>query len=64
MHLDDHIEEKARNDSGYAIAYALLQVAKAQRDTGIAIKNLDLAFIGERLEVAAGAIADGIRDKD
>ncbi|WP_347092622.1 hypothetical protein [Sphingomonas parapaucimobilis] len=63
-HIDDFIETKARTDASYAIAYALLQVARAQRDTAIAVKNLDLAHIAERIEIGAGAIAGAIESRE
>jgi hypothetical protein len=31
QHIADFIEDRARTDSGYAIAYAILQLADAQR---------------------------------
>jgi hypothetical protein len=34
MHIEDEFEEKARNDSGFAIAYAICQVAYALKRLG------------------------------
>lgn len=63
-HIDDWIETKARTDGSYAIAYALLQIARAQKDTAIAIRNLDLAHIAERVEIGASAIAGAIESRE
>jgi uncharacterized protein with PhoU and TrkA domain len=62
MHIDDQIEEKALKDGSYAIAYALLQVARSQKEVAVALRNLDVAFVGERIEAAAGSIADAVRE--
>ncbi len=62
MHIDDQIAEKAAKDGGYAVAYALLQLAQAQKDVAQAIKDLDIPFIGERIDGAGGAIADALRE--
>ncbi len=62
MHVDDEIAEKAKSDSNFAIAHAILQLAKAQNDTAIAVKNLDLSFIGERIDEGLGAIAAAINE--
>lgn len=64
VHVDDFIEDQARKDGSYAIAYALLQIARGQKDTAIAIKNLDLRFIGERLDEGTAAIASAIDRHD
>jgi hypothetical protein len=70
LHLHDAIEEKARTDGSFAIAYALLKLAKAQEDAAIHLKYLgngDAAttmgaieafgmHIGEKLDSLTGAI--------
>jgi hypothetical protein len=43
LHLHDLIEEKARQDGGYAVAYALLRLADAQDRTALWLKHLGLA---------------------
>jgi len=62
MHIDDEIKERALKDGSYAVAYALLQLARAQRETAQAIKGLDIPFVGERIDGAGAAIADAIRE--
>ncbi len=43
IHIQDLCEDKARaGDAGYAIAYALLELADAQQKTAIAITRLGL----------------------
>ena len=39
-HLEDLIEQKARTDSRYAIAHALMKLAKAQQETATHLKYL------------------------
>lgn len=63
MHIDDTIEEKAKSDSSYAIAYALLQVARAQKETAVAIRNLDIAHMAEMIDTAGAAISSAIREE-
>jgi hypothetical protein len=41
--LKEFIELKARSDSGYAIAYALLRVADGQQSVAAALRMLGLA---------------------
>ena len=69
-HLHDVIEDKARTDPGYAIAYGLLKLAKAQEDTAVHLKYLGNgnaatpmgaieAFgvhIGEKMDILADAL--------
>lgn len=62
MHINDKIENKAENDGLFAIAYAILQLAEAQRESARAIRGLDVAFIAERIDDGLGAIASAIRD--
>jgi hypothetical protein len=38
--LEDHIEHRARTDGSYAIAFALLELARAQKDTAQALERL------------------------
>lgn len=71
-HLHDVIEEKARTDGIFAIAYALLRLANAQSDTATHLKYLGNgnastpmgaieafgAHIGEKLDALTAAIAD------
>lgn len=59
QHIDDFIEDQARKDAGHAVAYAVLQLARAQKDAAIAIKNLDLINIADE---GASTIAAAIRD--
>ena len=40
QHIEDFIEERARAESGYAIAYALMKLAAAQRDLSVNVKYL------------------------
>lgn len=40
IHLYDLIEDKARTDPGYAIAFALLKLADAQRSLATHVKYL------------------------
>lgn len=75
-HIDDIIEEKARTDSGYAIAYALLRIAEAQKNVATHIKYLGNgnamgpmgaieAFglhIGEKIDNLASAIIEAGED--
>lgn len=62
QHIDDFIEDKARTDATYAVAYAVLQLARTQSITATAIKNLDIAHIAERIDEGSGLIAGSIRD--
>lgn len=71
-HLHDVIEEKARTDGSFAIAYALLRVANAQADTATHLKYLGNgdaatpmgaieafgAHIGEKLDAIAVALVE------
>lgn len=44
QHIQDLIEDKARKgDGAYAVAYALLELARAQDRTATQLKNLGLA---------------------
>jgi hypothetical protein len=75
LDLEDHIEEKARGDAGYAIAHALLKLARAQESLADHVKYLGNgdavgsmgaieAFglrIGEKLDALTGAVR---RDDD
>ena len=63
-HIEDEIEEKARKDGSYAIAYAILQLARAQKDTATAIRNVDIAHLAERLDCGTEAIAAALREAD
>jgi hypothetical protein len=63
-HIDDFIEGKARKDGAYAIAYALLQLANAQKETARAVRSLDVPMVAERIDCGAGAIADALRSGD
>jgi hypothetical protein len=72
VHLHDFIEEKARSDGSYAVAYALLQVAAAQEKAATHLKYLgngDAAttmgaiesfglHIGEKLDALTQAITE------
>lgn len=40
LHIEDLIEEKARVDGGYAIAFALLKLARAQENLAVHVKYL------------------------
>jgi hypothetical protein len=74
--IDDVIEEKARTDSGYAIAYALLKVAEAQKTVATHIKYLGVGdaattmgaieflsvHIGEKIDNLASAIIEAGED--
>lgn len=62
MHIDDEIEEKAKKDGSYAIAYAILQLARAQSNTAIAVKNFDIAFLAERTECGLEAVASALKE--
>lgn len=71
VHLHDLIEDKARTDAGYAIAYALLKSAEAQDRLAVWVKYLGngdaatqmgaieafSAHIGEKLDGLTDAIA-------
>ena len=58
----DAIEEKARTDAGYAIAYALLQVAEAQ---ALIADRLDALGFNARIRDAPGTTEFiGIQLKD
>lgn len=64
VHIDDFIEDQARTNPQYAIAYAVLQLAAKQQETALAVKNLDLAMIAERIDVGLEAVADALRSSE
>lgn len=64
MHIDDEIAEKAKKDGVYAIAYAILELARAQSKTATNIKNVDVALIAERIEMGLGAVASAITESN
>jgi hypothetical protein len=73
MHIDDLIEDKARTDGEFAIAYALLRLAAAQQNAATHLKYLGNghaatsmgaieAFglhIGEKLDALTIALTEG-----
>lgn len=72
-HIEDLFEEKARSGEGsYAIAYALLRLAEAQKDSAIALKDLGLAdaatpmgaieFLSREIRDTGRSIADAISE--
>lgn len=70
QHLHDLIEDKARSDSGYAIAHAVLKLASAQESLAVHVKYLgngDAAttmgaieafgmHLGEKIDILADAL--------
>lgn len=63
--IEDVIEEKALIDAGYAIAFAILRLADAQRSTAGQIRNLGLADAGGTSMGAIELLASelkGVRD--
>jgi len=61
MHLDDVIEDKAKSDGTFAIAYALLQISKSQDKLNMVLSD-KLAFIGERLDEGLSGVASSISE--
>jgi hypothetical protein len=67
MHIHDIIEENAHDNAGYAIAYALLQLADAHRSAAIALRNLGTGNaatemgVVEMLAGEVGRIAEALR---
>ena len=71
IHIHDLIENKARTDAGFAIAYALLKLADEQKSIATHLRyfvsgtnhvkgefELSTMFIGEKLDALTAAISE------
>ena len=61
--LKEHFAAKAADDPGFAIAYALLELAEAQRNTATHLKYLGVGDAGTTMgaiEYLATQIRDGV----
>ena len=74
-HIHDLFEEGARRgEAGYAIAFALLELASAQERTATALKNLGLAdastpfgaieALGMQIKETGELIAEALSNRD